>query len=192
MKKTLVIVDFQKDFYSQKDGALYVSGAENCVKPICDKILNDQNIDEVVLTVDWHKFQDGSFEKNGGQWPVHCIQYSEGAMIHPDILKALESRGVNYSVFIKGNNPTHEEYGAFEYQILIGGGFAGFNNLHDSRCIFSERKAYEVCGLAGDYCVWETYKNMKKMKLDVTSFDDGIAWIGEPFNYEEKLKNEDN
>lgn len=185
--KTLVIVDFQKDFYDENEGSLYVNGAEKAVTEICNKILNSDEKMNVVLTLDWHRLTDESFSKNGGQWPDHCVQHSLGAAIHPDILNALATRGLDYQFFLKGNNPSHEEYGAFEHRIRITSGFAAFNNLRDSRVILYNNDDYEICGLAGDYCVWETYKNMRKAGLKVKPFEEGIAWIGEPFDYEEKF-----
>jgi nicotinamidase/pyrazinamidase len=51
--KTLVIVDLQKDFYDPS-GALYVKGGEKTVEEIKKLILTDLQINQVILTVDWH------------------------------------------------------------------------------------------------------------------------------------------
>lgn len=183
--KTLVIVDFQFDFYQKDTGTLYVKGAEDCVLPICDHIL-DGGFDRVVLTLDWHTPADASFQKNGGIWPVHCVQYSVGAGIHPAIMNALQESGISYEIFLKGNSSEHEEYGAFEK--LSGNMLQNYEK--NSQVVFSidSNAEHEICGLAGDYCVFQSYKNMIKHGLTVKPFYDGIAWIGEPFDYETALK----
>ena len=71
-RKVLVVVDFQKDFYDKEKGSLYVPGAENCVKPICE-VIRKEKFDNIIVTLDWHGFKDRSFKENGGEWPVHCL-----------------------------------------------------------------------------------------------------------------------
>lgn len=193
MSKKLIIVDVQKDFYDKESGSLYVPDGEEIVDTICQKIINDDDISEVILTIDWHRMNDNSFSCNGGPWPIHCLRHSDGASVHRKILDAIQRKGVEYSFFLKGDNPTKEEYGAFEVQIRVSNGItAAFNQLKTSRNIFRENEQCEICGLAGDYCVWETYKNLKKMNLEVAPLYDCIKWIGEPFDYEKKLKEEEN
>lgn len=186
--KTLVIVDLQKDFYDPS-GALYVKGGEKTVERIEKLILTDLQINQVILTVDWHTLEDFSFETNGGTWPIHCLQHSEGASLPEEIIEAIMYRGFisvdgsyyksdeeveinkrflsgTYDVFQKGDNPKVEEYGAF-------GGESEQQEDEDIWCLVGasgESSAYlnvhndvVVCGLAGDYCVLETAKNLKKI-----------------------------
>lgn len=186
---TLVVVDEQKDFYDPS-GALYVKGGEKTVEKIKDLILRDQEINQVIFTVDWHTPEDYSFKKNGGEWPVHCLQYSEGASLPKEVLEAVMYRGFNsidgsyyrkggesevdkfflsntYDVFQKGDIPGEEEYGAF------GGNIENVEEDEDVWCMTSfsdDSCAYlnvqndvVVCGLAGDYCVLETAKNLMEV-----------------------------
>lgn len=192
--KILVIVDFQKDFYDVKEGALYVPGAERCVTPICDKILSGE-FDQIILTVDWHHLEDKSFKRNDGMWPDHCVQYSEGAAIHPDIMNAIKETGIPYDVFTKGNCFNHEEYGAFERCHDFGNSVVLKNFLGDSTIVLKDRISKNevvICGLAGDYCVFETYKNLVKVfgAKDVKPYYEGIAFIGEEFDIVEKYQEE--
>ena len=182
--RTLVVVDEQKHFYDPS-GALYVKGGEKTVPNIKDLILTDRSINQIIFTADWHTPEDRSFKKNGGKWEVHCVQFSEGASISGELLEAAMYRGfksidgsyyeggepeVNkffisntYDVFQKGDIPGEEEYVAFcEYEeseededLVIMTGASG-----DSCAYLNTQNDVIVCGLAGDYCVLETAKNL--------------------------------
>ena len=59
--KTLIVIDFQKDF-ANPNGSLYVPGAERAEDGICSYIMeHHKEISDVVFTVDWHTFDDLSF-----------------------------------------------------------------------------------------------------------------------------------
>jgi nicotinamidase-related amidase len=183
--KTLVIVDLQKDFYDPS-GALYVKGGEKVVEEIKKLILTDLQINQVIFTVDWHTPEDYSFKKNGGEWPVHCLQYSEGASLPKEVMEAIMYRGFtsidgsyykngetdvnkfflsnSYDVFQKGDIPGEEEYGAFREEpeqqegdedVWCMTGASG-----DSCAYLNVHNDVVVCGLAGDFCVLETAKNL--------------------------------
>ena len=181
-RKVLVVVDFQKDFYDKEKGSLYVPGAENCVKPICEVILKEK-FDNIIVTLDWHGFKDRSFKENGGEWPVHCLNYSEGASLHPDIMKAIKDSGSYCDFFLKGNCETHEEYGAFEKSDTFDNNVIIRNYLCDSQVLLNYINQTDVfvCGLAGDYCVAKTFQNLEKIGFaSVKLFDAGIAYINPP------------
>ena len=181
-RKVLVVVDFQKDFYDKEKGSLYVPGAENCVKPICEAILKEK-FDNIIVTLDWHGFKDRSFKENGGEWPVHCLNYSEGASLHPDIMKAIKDSGSYCEFFLKGNCETHEEYGAFEKSDTFDNNVIMRNYLCDSQVLLNYINQTDVfvCGLAGDYCVAKTFQNLEKIGFaSVKLFDAGIAYINPP------------
>ena len=181
-RKVLVVVDFQKDFYDKEKGSLYVPGAENCVKPICEAIRKEK-FDNIIVTLDWHGFKDCSFKENGGEWPVHCLNYSEGASLHPDIMKAIKDSGSYCDFFLKGNCETHEEYGAFEKSDTFDNNVIMRNYLCDSQVLLNYINQTDVfvCGLAGDYCVAKTFQNLEKIGFaSVKLFDTGIAYINPP------------
>lgn len=186
--KTLVIVDFQRDFCNNK-GSLYVNGAEQAEDAIVKHIYSDNEIGEVVFTVDWHSPKHCSFKTNGGIWPPHCVQYSEGAGISQKLINACMDKNIPIKIFRKGNVDDKEEYGAFDKIGLIVTGdhihVALCNMAGDSRISF-EYPNVEVCGLAGDYCVKETITmllNSHKIS-NLYAFMDGIASIdgGKTFN----------
>ena len=181
-RKVLVVVDFQKDFYDKEKGSLYVPGAENCVKPICEVILKEK-FDNIIVTLDWHSFRDRSFKENGGEWPLHCLNYSEGASLHPDIMKAIKDSGSYCDFFLKGNCETHEEYGAFEKYVTYNDNVVMRNYLSNSQVLLNYINQTDVfvCGLAGDYCVAKTFQNLEKIGFaSVKLFDAGIAYINPP------------
>lgn len=185
-KRTLVIVDFQNDFCNPK-GSLYVNGADeakaNIIKYLDE---NKDTIDNVILTRDWHRVDDKSFAENGGTWPVHCLQGNWGAEVDGAILSALNDLHLNFVYSNKGTNPNVEEYGAFSLIQNTTDGIA-LQNVNDSYVTLIPEDATNVvvCGIAGDYCVLETTKNLVNSgKFNVELFLDGIASIdgGEAIN----------
>ena len=76
MKKTLVVVDMQKDFI---DGALGTKEAVAIVNNVKNKIaMYKENGDEIIFTRDTH--QENFMETNEGKHlpVVHCIEGTEG------------------------------------------------------------------------------------------------------------------
>ena len=182
MKETLVIVDRQKDF-NDSLGSLYVLGAEDTELNTLEYIeRNSDRIKEVIFTVDWHLPSDKSFERNGGIWPDHCLQFSEGAGISDVLYKACIEHNIPIQIFRKGEVSTHEEYGAFEIMSRYGDNLVLFNNCIMDSCVQVTTNNVVVCGLAGDYCVKETIKNLLDHSkttglFNVSVFKDGISSI---------------
>lgn len=182
MKETLVIVDRQKDF-NDPLGSLYVLGAEDTELNTLKYIeRNSDRIKEVIFTVDWHLSSDKSFERNGGTWPDHCLQFSEGAGISDVLYKACIEHNIPIQIFRKGEVSTHEEYGAFEIMSRYSDNLVLFNNCIMDSCVQVTTNNVVVCGLAGDYCVKETIKNLLEHSkttglFNVSVFKDGISSI---------------
>ena len=166
MKKkiTLIVVDLQYDFYSPS-GTLCVQGGHDAANKIKEMILNGNDlIGNVIFTVDWHPSNHCSFKENGGQWPMHCVQYSQGAAIHSSVLNAVIGMEIPYKVYCKGEDSKKEEYGAFSKYMEQLDIEAHYDNL-------------VVCGIAGDYCVLETLKNIKDFTDNVKVYLPGVASI---------------
>ncbi|HSR14475.1 MAG TPA: isochorismatase family protein, partial [Gemmatimonadales bacterium] len=82
----LLVVDVQNDFADAK-GSLYVGGGEEVVPFVNGEIERARAAGSPVLfTQDWHPETTPHFQKDGGIWPVHCVQDSWGAAFHADLV----------------------------------------------------------------------------------------------------------
>lgn len=152
-KRLLLIVDPQIDFIS---GTLPVPGAVEAMDALAGYVReHDGEWAEKVVTNDWHPVGHCSFQSNGGEWPVHCLQYSEGAAVYRPLLDALYATEGETVFLQKGLAPDHEEYSILQNEIS-----------HDM--LFMELSPYyehnitdvDICGLAGDICVLNTLRDM--------------------------------
>jgi nicotinamidase/pyrazinamidase len=137
VSEALVIIDYQNDF-AAPDGALSVKGGEDVAGRI-NELARSGGFDLVVATRDWHPADHNSFTEQGGIWPVHCVQGSSGAELHP----SLDQAAVDI-VFDKGQDQSTDGYSAFETPELG-------EILRDR-----EIDNITVVGLATDYCVKNT------------------------------------
>lgn len=156
----LVVVDCQNDFC--EGGALPVIGGNKAVENIANFIKrNVKQIECIHFTMDFHPFNHCSFVENGGQWPKHCVDYTNGACLHPLLIDAVgfivDNCGENLGIYFdpKGTNPFKEQYGAYE---PLPNNVDGEYNIEE----FNTGDEVIVCGIAGDYCVLETAKNLIK------------------------------
>lgn len=174
--KTLIIVDPQNDFVS---GNLAVNDAKEVMKNIVSELVMG-DYTQVIVTVDWHPFNHCSFNTQGGEWPTHCIQHTWGAAIVSNIssmLVELNKRGIGVDIVEKGVTPNKEEYGAFGYDIPQSYIYSKIVNLSDP---------IYICGVAGDYCVYDTTVNLLKLGFSniivltdcIASIDGGIKLNG--------------
>lgn len=195
MKKVLIVVDFQNDFCDPK-GSLYVDGVSMAKEAIMKYIRDSKDIDEVLFTVDWHTQNHCSFAINGGEWPVHCVQHTWGASIPEDLQDCVTDNDKTMWVIEKGTDNNFEEYGAFGRIEKIESNSNGERTLHYNLFGLDEYWPYYheldedethivICGLAGDYCVLETLKNLVNCGyFNIEILKDGIASIdgGEKLN----------
>ena len=147
----LLIVDFQNDFCP--GGALAVTGGDEIAEPINDLM---RRFDLVVATRDWHPPDHGSFST----WPVHCVQGTPGAELHP----ALARERID-SVVDKGQDPDSDGYSAFE-----GTGLEAFLREHGVDQVF-------VAGLATDYCVKNSVLDARRAGFEVVVVEDAIRAV---------------
>lgn len=171
---TLVVVDGQYDFCNPA-GALYVSGAETAVENILHFIHTHERLAEVIFTVDWHQAKDASFIPQGGPWPPHCIGFSKGSQIDERLVQACLDREIPFQVIRKGEVIETEEYGAFQHIEKLSGGRYRLATMTDEVICADHRMV--ICGVAGDYCVLETLRNLLNGGLSVDVFASGIASI---------------
>ncbi len=157
MPEALVIVDFQNDF--TPGGALAVSDGDRIADRV-NELAADPRFELVLATRDWHPPAHGSFEEHGGTWPVHCVQDTEGAELHP----ALERERVHV-VIDKGQNPDTEGYSGFDE--------TGLEELLRERGI----DKLTIVGLATDYCVKNTALDALRHGFEVTVDTEGVRGV---------------
>jgi nicotinamidase/pyrazinamidase len=141
----LVIVDVQNDFCT--GGALPVPDGDAVVEPINQLA---READFVVATRDWHPPDHWSFAGRGGPWPVHCVQHSEGAQLHPE----LDGDRID-AIVDAGRTPEAEGYSGFEDTEL------------EQLLRHHNAKEVHVAGLALDYCVKATALDARRAGFDV-------------------------
>ncbi len=152
-KKALIVIDVQNDFCP--GGALAVQGGGEII-PLVNAMIGE--FDHVVLTQDWHPAGHSSFaSSHPGQapfatidmpygpqtlWPDHCVQGTDGAGFHPDLVWTKAELVVR-----KGFRRAIDSYSAF------------FENDHDTPTglagYLRERGFADLTfvGLATDFCV---------------------------------------
>jgi nicotinamidase/pyrazinamidase len=163
----LLIVDFQNDF--TPGGALPVERGDEIAGPINALA---ERFDLVIATRDWHPPDHGSFagvqvdpEKwegidPPGIWPVHCVQGTPGAELHPSL-----DRSQVDVVVDKAQDPNAQGYSAFH-----GGRLAdvlrerGVDHLY-------------IAGLATDYCVKNSVLDAERLGFSVTVVEDAVRGI---------------
>ena len=140
MAKALLIVDYQNDF-ARPDGALSVPGGEEIAERI-NAHARSGDYDLVLATRDWHPRDHRSFAAQGGPWPVHCVQGSDGAALHADLDPAPIDAVVD-----TGPDPGTDGYSGFEATGLA-------QRLRDGGV-----DEVTIVGLATDYCVFNTARD---------------------------------
>ena len=75
-KKLLLVIDAQYDFIF---GSLAVNGADKMMEDLASYIKDSgKGYESIIATADWHPITHCSFKENGGEWPMHCVAYSNG------------------------------------------------------------------------------------------------------------------
>jgi nicotinamidase/pyrazinamidase len=155
MPRALLIIDFQNDFTS--GGALEVRRGDEIAEPV--KRLAGE-FDQIFATRDWHPPDHASFETEGGPWPVHCVQGTHGAELHP----AMRDIEVEAIVDV-GVERDDEGYSGFEKSKLA--------DLLHARGI----DEVAVVGLATDYCVRASAIDACREGFDTTVATDAIRAV---------------
>jgi nicotinamidase/pyrazinamidase len=158
-KDALIIADIQVDFLS--GGALPVKEGDQTIPVLNEyaKIFKQANA-KIIASRDWHPPNHISFKAQGGPWPPHCVQDTEGAKFDP-LLKV----PTGTLVVSKATNPAKEAYSVFD-----GTDLAGTLKSKGVTRVF-------VGGLATDYCVVNTVLDARKLGLDAVVLVDATRGI---------------
>jgi nicotinamidase/pyrazinamidase len=155
----LIIIDVQRDFCA--GGALPVPEGDQVI-PLLNRYIKlfDHARASIYATRDWHPPNHRSFIEQGGIWPSHCIQDSEGAEFHPDLVLVPEVK-----IISKATTPEKEAYSGFD-----GTDLAESLQQNSIRRIF-------IGGLATDYCVKNTVLDALKLGFETYVLTDAIRGV---------------
>jgi nicotinamidase/pyrazinamidase len=166
----LVVVDVQNDFCP--GGALAVPNGDQVV-PVLNRYIElfAKAGAPIIFTRDWHPPDHSSFKEQGGPWPPHCVQNSEGAKFHPNLNVPPEGEIVSKA------DKKDEAYSFFKGTDLA-------TKLHQRGI-----KRLLVGGLATDYCVKETVLDGLKHGFEVLHLDDASRGVNvHPADSEKALR----
>lgn len=155
----LIIVDVQNDFCP--GGSLGVTGGDEVATKLSSLAMRFRiNGARIYATQDWHPEKHSSFEEQGGPWPPHCIQGTEGAEFHENL-----DLPIGTAIVRKGSDPKVDAYSGFldstlENQLKR----AGIERLF-------------VGGLTTDYCVLNTVLDARQLGFETFVLEDGIAAV---------------
>jgi nicotinamidase/pyrazinamidase len=163
----LVIVDLQNDF-ADPAGSLSVAGGSDILTAVNAEIERAREAGAAVFyTQDWHPAHTPHFAVDGGIWPVHCVQETWGAQLHP----ALAVRG---PIVRKGANG-EDGYSGFSMRDPAGG--QSIPTLLDADLARAGATRIVVCGLATDYCVKATALDGVALGYDTAVLLDAVRAV---------------
>jgi nicotinamidase/pyrazinamidase len=166
-KTALVVVDVQNDF-ADPNGSLYVSGGETIVPVVNEEMARARDAGaHVFYTQDWHPESTPHFQKDGGIWPVHCVQDTWGAAFHPEL-------HVDGDVVRKGTGG-EDGYSGFTIRDPSSGAEKSTELADLLRKRGIERVV--VVGLATDYCVKETALDAVRLGFETTVRADAMRAV---------------
>ena len=151
----LLIVDLQNDFC--QGGALAVRGGDEITEPL-NRLMTKFPL--VITTQDWHPENHVSFKTQGGPWPPHCVEGTQGAELHPK----LDQKKIGLKI-LKADKPEKDAYSGFD-----GTGLAAELKKRKINRLY-------LAGLATDYCVKQTALNALKLHFEVFVLTDLIRAV---------------
>ena len=155
----LLITDIQKDFLP--GGALPIERGDEII-PVLNayaKHFADAKA-HIFASRDWHPPNHISFKAQGGLWPPHCVQNTDGAKFSLDLKLPPVA-----AVISKATNPEHESYSVFD----------GTSFAHELK--MCEVKRLFIGGLATDYCVVNTVLDARKLGYETVVLMDATMGI---------------
>jgi nicotinamidase/pyrazinamidase len=181
MKKVLFVVDMQNDFVDPEKGTLVVPGAVDLI-PVINNLIHGGGYDTILACQDWHPADHKSFftEWDGKEpfaqvqmpygpqtlWPVHAVQGTWGAEIHPRIdqtqFKFLVRKGMNreidsYSAFFENDKVTETGLGR----------------------LLPKDIQLDCVGIATDFCLGNTARDATRFCENVRVFLRAVAGISQ-------------
>jgi nicotinamidase/pyrazinamidase len=140
--EALIVVDLQNDFTPGAPGGALAVPEGDAIVPHVNELARSGRFELVVATRDWHPPDHSQFDEQGGTWPVHCVQGTEGAELHPDL-----DRDAIDVILDKGQESGSDGYSGFEDTSLA--------ETLRARGV----DTVTVVGLATDVCVLNTARD---------------------------------
>lgn len=155
----LIVVDMQKDFLA--GGSLAVPQGNDII-PVFNRYIQVFQVKGLMIfaTRDWHPSNHCSFKAQGGPWPPHCVQDTEGAQFAPDL--NLPSSAI---IISSATDPEKEAYSGFQGTDL------------DQQLRSASIQRLFIGGLATDYCVLSTVKDAIESAYQVFLLQDAIKAV---------------
>lgn len=147
----LIIVDPQIDFTT---GSLAVAKGPEAMDVLA-KVFEDglgEKYTQIIVTQDFHPTNHCSFVEQGGVFPPHCVQNTEGVNVYPALQEALNKVKTPITYLTKGNLAEKEEFSIFQNE---ENGAVLTKLINDNKY-----EGIDICGIASDYCVYETAKDL--------------------------------
>lgn len=151
--RLLIIVDPQVDFTT---GSLAVAKGPETMTLLAEAVEKGvwKKYNHIVVTQDNHPANHCSFVEQGGRFPPHCVQGTEGATVYPLLQEKLTavSNDITIHYLTKGDLVDKEEFSIFQNEKNA----AVLTKLIDN----SQFDGIDICGIATDYCVFETLTDL--------------------------------
>ena len=167
-RRTHIVVDVLNDFISGSMACLHTAEA---IAKIVEHI-NSHPDEEVLYVCDAHPANHCSFMPQGGPWPVHCVKSSFGQAIdlafYTRILRSRQRPRISENIFEKGCSPDYEEYSGLVAMCRSG------KTLRD---MLIPGQSIIVSGIATEFCVLETVKDLVQDGHQVEVLQDGLAYV---------------
>ena len=149
----LIIVDPQIDFTT---GSLAVAKGPEAMDRLSEVLADGlyKKYTKIVVTQDFHPANHCSFVEQGGVFPPHCVQNTEGVKVYPRLQEVLDNikDKIDIEYLTKGDLADREEFSIFQNQK---------NGDHLNELIkLTDFHSITICGIASDYCVLETLKDL--------------------------------
>jgi nicotinamidase/pyrazinamidase len=166
-RTALIVVDVQNDF-ADPAGSLSVAGGTAVIPVLNDQVAAATSAGALVAyTQDWHPEVTPHFAKDGGIWPVHCVQDTWGAELHPELT-------VDGPIVRKGSHG-EDGYSGFSMRDPV----SGQTIPTELDGLLRERGVERVIvgGLATDYCVLQTALDARRLGYDTTVLSDAVRAV---------------
>ena len=150
----LIIVDPQVDFTTGSLATKKGPAAMDYLAKALDKGAW-KNYSWIIVTQDAHPANHCSFVEQGGVFPPHCVEGTEGMEVYPalnEVLSNITAYIPNIHYMHKGNLAEKEEFSIFQNEQ------SGEKLRHAIEDMGFE--GIDICGIATDYCVYETTKDL--------------------------------